>query len=220
MKSLFFATAVFAALSLAAPVTKRQCFISSTGIQTCITNPTCTTNSDGSVVCVSKNKRDPLFSGSRENNDEALLLSKRQCYITEAGEQQCIDNPTCTENEDGTVYCVSKKNKRDAEEAEALQKRQCYIDQEGEQHCIDNPTCYKNEDGSVYCVSKRSMNDAEERDAEERDAEAEGEQLQKRQCYVDEAGEQHCIDNPTCYKNEDGSVTIYANSTAIKTSFL
>lgn len=78
---------------------------------------------------------------------------RRQCYITEDGEQHCIDEPTCTKREDGSVVCV-KKAKRDANVEEGLMKRQCYIDEEGEQHCIDEPTCYKQEDGNVVCVAK------------------------------------------------------------------
>lgn len=83
-----------------------------------------------------------------KRSDADTVLTKRQCYITEDGKQHCINEPTCTKREDGSVVCVKK---RDAEE---LQKRQCYVDEEGEQHCIDKPTCYKQEDGSVVCVAK------------------------------------------------------------------
>ncbi|KAL9530433.1 hypothetical protein SMMN14_06133 [Sphaerulina musiva] len=117
MKSTFFAAVAFAALSMAAPITKRQCYIDANGIQKCVsTPPQCTSHADGTITCISqgsssspeaeKEKEEAATENSTLPPTYSSPPTKRQCYINKAGQQTCVKNPTCTTREDGTVVCV------------------------------------------------------------------------------------------------------------------
>ncbi|KJX98768.1 hypothetical protein TI39_contig392g00031 [Zymoseptoria brevis] len=208
MKSTFFLTTAFAALTLAAPLAKRQCMIDECGVQTCNDTPTCTTYEDGSVACVAK-----------RSLPATNIVVKRQCYIDEAGAQSCLDTPVCRENEDGSVICVGKRSE------EGLMKRQCYIDEQGVQHCVDTtPGCPPKDGGETPPPSYEEPSTYEEPPKSEEPSgdeqpptteqppsypvkrEAKNNGMTRRACYFDDQGQQHCSTTSNCTTRDDGSV--------------
>lgn len=102
---------------------KQQCYIDANGVQKCVsTPPQCTSHADGTITCISQGSPSSSSSSSeaeKEKEEAATENStfpptysvstpptKRQCYINKSGQQTCVENPTCTTREDGTVVCV------------------------------------------------------------------------------------------------------------------